>query len=75
MAAVMAPEPQRREEGVRHLNAHIVPLERALIARAKALELQTASSPVTHDMTPGEAVILLRVAGEFRALAEELHHW
>lgn len=65
--------PARRDDRRKHLDAHVVPVERALLARAEALERQTAQSPVTHDMTPGEAVILLRVAGEFRALAEELH--
>lgn len=68
-------EPQRREHRKTHLDASAVPVERALIARAQDIEMRTARAPVTHEMTPGECVILLRVAVEFRALAEELHWW
>lgn len=71
----MTAGPRRRERRAPHLDAHIAPAERALLARAEALEQQTAQSPVTHDMTPAEVVILLRVAAEFRLLAEELHFW
>jgi hypothetical protein len=70
----MAQGPQRRAEPVRHLNAHIAPVERALIARAKAIEEQAATAPEGPD---GELLqaIMEAVAGEFRKLADELHHW
>lgn len=69
----MAREPQRRDEP-RHLDAAIVPLERALIARAKTLETM-AGSEVAVSTDPADAVIMARIATEFRALADELHHW
>jgi hypothetical protein len=63
-------EPQRRtdEQRRRHLDAHEVPLERALLARAAAIQDATGDEP---------SLLLTQVylAGEFRALAAELHHW
>lgn len=65
----MAREPQRAAEP-RHLNAHIVPVERALIARATAIE-EKAEAEMSVSLKPA----LHAVAAEFRALAAELHHW
>lgn len=79
----MAREPQRREEP-RHLDAALVPLERALLARAHELSsaaMQTFAvlGPEREDGTPDPARIepnlKLMLAAELRALAAELHHW
>jgi hypothetical protein len=67
------PAPKRREVRRTHLDAGVVPVERALLARAEAIESRIVTSHnVMLDANPIGAVILL-VAGEFRALAEELH--
>ena len=63
----MAREPQRREQPA-PLGAAIIPVERALIARAKNLEDQSRA-------TDGGNVYYLFLAAEFRALAAELSHW
>ena len=68
----MAQQPKRRTVRNPHLDAHIVPVERALIARAEALE-QVAASDAVLTVDPSEAAIAARVSTEFRALAEELH--
>lgn len=71
----MAREPQRAAEP-HHLDARIVPVERALIARADALEAE--AEELANDGIPAygtEQAVLLRMAKEFRNLAEELHHW
>lgn len=65
----MAREPQRREEPRQHLDAAVVPVEQALLARAKALEELTADSPVTGSAAPIKAVILHHLAIELRAIA------
>lgn len=62
----MAPEPQRRPEPRKHLDASVVPVERALLARADALEAR----PQYVEEIPWK-----QVAAEFRRLAEELHYW
>jgi hypothetical protein len=64
-------EPQRRtdEQRRRHLDAHEVPLERALLARAAAIQDATGDEPSSLLLTQ------VYLAGEFRALAEELHYW
>jgi hypothetical protein len=63
----MVAGPQRRPATL-HLNAHIVPVERALLERARVLEEQSRN-------TDGGNGSFLFLAAEFRALAEELHHW
>lgn len=74
----MAREPQRREQAA-PLGAAIVPVERALIARAKALEahVDTLMENVEDDDTDNMLLplALATVAQEFRALAAELSHW
>jgi hypothetical protein len=66
----MAAQPKRREVRQTHLDAHIVPVERALRARAAKLSERGTAMP------PGaEADTLLAVAAEFTELAEELHFW
>lgn len=67
----MAAGPQRRPEPVRHLLAHIVPVEKALHERADQLLKEADDLP--DDSIP--AAIKLTVAAEFRKLAAELHHW
>jgi hypothetical protein len=69
----MAREPQRREQP-RHLDAAIVPLERALLARAKAIEDTVGDLAEDVAATP-EARALGIVAGQFRGLADELRYW
>jgi hypothetical protein len=58
--------PQRRETRKTHLDASVVPVEQALLARADALDKRTQHI---------EEIPWSQVAAEFRALAEELHHW
>jgi len=60
--------PPRREQRRTHLDASVVPVERALVARAEKLEDQSRK-------TDGGNVNYLFIAAEFRALAEELHWW
>ena len=69
----MAREPQRSEQP-RPLGAAIMPVQRALIARAK--EIEKDDLIISANM-PAEVVAAVRVilAAEFRALAEELGHW
>lgn len=67
---------RERSEQPRPLGAAIVPVQRALLARAKALEDRVAQgeSPVIR-INPVEAAVLTSIANEFRALADELSHW
>jgi hypothetical protein len=62
-------EPQRRETRRPHLDASVVPVKQALLARASALT-KAADDP---DVFPLEQVVSQHVAAEFLALAEELH--
>lgn len=74
----VASGPRRNELGKPHLDAHIVPVERALITRADALEAEAedmAAKPVPEGAHGSEQATVLRIAKEFRNLAEELHHW
>lgn len=61
-------EPKRREQRRTHLDASVVPVERALLARAQTLERQS-------EETDGGNANYLFVAAEFRSLAAELHYW
>ena len=63
----MAREPQRSDQP-KPLGAAIMPVQRALIARAQALEEGSRK-------TDGGNETYLFVAVEFRKLAAELHHW
>jgi hypothetical protein len=70
----MAAGPQRRKDPVPHLMAHIAPVERALNERARMLEIKAAEvaiAPLSGDV----GAVYRDLAAEFRALAEELHHW
>jgi hypothetical protein len=76
---LMAREPQREREP-RHLDAKLVPVEHALLARAKAIEADAALAVELVTAHPGlrtadNVPMLTRMAAEFRALAEELHYW
>jgi hypothetical protein len=69
----MAAIPQRRKLPARHLPAQLVPLERALLTRADAIEQTSAD---VRDAGLGDhARALMAIAAEFLALAEEMHHW
>jgi hypothetical protein len=70
----MANDPRRREQRRTHLDASVVPVERALLARAESLETSAEALNQLAIAAP-TAVILANVAAEFRALAEELHFW
>lgn len=63
-------EPQRRPEPRKFLDASLVPLERALLARAGELDKKAAVEP-----TGTVNWIAMEMAAEFRALAEELRYW
>lgn len=74
----MAREPQRAAQP-RPLNAAVVPVERALLARAAAIQGQV-DAIVDNEGDDDEGKLLTAhalatVAEEFRALAEELHYW
>jgi hypothetical protein len=83
----MAPQPQRREQRKTHLDASVVPMERALLARAADMESASATfrqaasaPPLAGDEAAAQsalarAAVLDVTASEFRALAEELHWW
>ena len=62
-------QPQRRTIRQNHLDARIVPVERALIARAEVLEKRADEPGDGNDQT------YLVVAAEFLALADEIHFW
>jgi hypothetical protein len=77
-------EPQRRPQRRTHLDASVVPVERALLARAHELSSDAMQAfailgPEREDGTADPARIgpnlKLIVAAEFRLLAEELHYW
>lgn len=67
--------PRRLEKRRPHLDAQVVPVERALLARAEVLEREVAEGrefiPEDHPERTPDALRL--VAAEFRALAEEFH--
>jgi hypothetical protein len=79
------PQPPRREQRKTHLDASVVPVERALLARAGQVgsDLGTVRRELrVHGITERDARGLTEViansvaaivAAEFRALAEELH--
>lgn len=73
----MAAGPQRRENPAQ-LDARLIPVERALLARAAELE-QASHVTGSPDEYPVEVVIARlvesRMAAEWRKLAEELHYW
>lgn len=77
----MAAGPQRRAQRAAHLNAHIMPVELALKARADFLSLRASQRNAINEafiIENGpdiESAVDVRVAEEFRALAEELHFW
>lgn len=76
----MAREPQRRDEPA-HLDAKLVPVKNALIARAAFLSLRASqrNAVMQDDIIENgpniESALEVRIADEFRALADELHHW
>lgn len=73
----MSNTPPRKTLRTAHLDASIVHVEHALIARAEKLENfvreETASGDTAVNITRITAADL--VAAEFRLLAEELHWW
>jgi hypothetical protein len=63
-------EPKRRERRLAHLDASVVPVERAFLARAEAMkDERDGTAPTDHDM------FLVQAEIQFRMLAEELHWW
>ena len=64
------PAPKRREQRRTHLDASVVPVERALLARAADLdEREKAYAGPPDGFSPADMAI------EFRNLADELHYW
>lgn len=70
----MAAGPQRRTTPVKHLLAHLVPVELALKERAAAIERDGLAEAADMDPAVTGALQVILPA-EFRALAAELHHW
>lgn len=66
----MTAQPQRRAVRQEHLDARVVPVERALLARAEAVSRQADA-----EMDVAAVKALNIVAVEFRLLADELHYW
>ena len=62
-------EPKRREQRRTHLDASVVPVERALLARAAKLE------SVPEGAIETENILREFLAAEYRFMAEELHFW
>lgn len=81
----MAAGPPRLPTPAAHVTAHVAPVERALLERARVLEEDPGSLGGSileaAAATEGASAAWLRtyvanvVAAEFRALAAELHHW
>ena len=85
----MATEPVRRPEPRLFLDASLVPLERALRARADdvsgdagrhRIAVEVRKQARVHGVVDVSAdglagVLAVTLAGELRALADELHHW
>jgi hypothetical protein len=73
----MPAQPRRRPVRNPHLDAHIVPVERALIARAEVMDER--AKDILGDPDAGAdlltGTVLAGMAQEFRALAEECHWW
>lgn len=77
------PMPQRRATRKTHLDASVVPVEMALLARAEdldnlALTARGASAAVGGPVLVREGMThetAQAIADEFHALAEELHWW
>lgn len=69
----------RREERKKFLDASLVPLENALLARAKIINergIRIGSGRIGSGYrNSSEANFLLVLSAEFVELAEELHHW
>ena len=70
-------EPPRRTQRRTHLDASVVPVERAYLARAAVLEDQATqlAAAADDDALPKLAEFKVMLAAEHRALAEELHYW
>ena len=66
----MAAGPQRRTTPAPHLSAAAVPVERALLARAQAIEDERIPDGPVETYTTQTII-----AAEFRKLADELHWW
>ena len=76
----MAAQPPRRTTPAPHLLPQVVPVEKALLARAEAIEadadlLEAQAQKLGPGMPPLDAIACRVVATEFRALADELHYW
>ena len=71
------PGPPRRPQPRKYLDAGLVPLERALLARAGVLdeESRTAQDPANVTAEGRGSALLGIIAAELRELADELHYW
>lgn len=74
--------PQRLRKRRDHLDAHVVPVERALLERARALSQDVLDTPETPGATDEQVMIqglqkavCAIVSHELLDLAEELHWW
>lgn len=67
--------PARREFRRTHLDASVVPVERAFLARADALAAEAARLRDQGRANGPLAGICYGLGDEFRQLAEELHWW
>ena len=72
--------PPRREQRKTYLDASVVPVSLALLARADALETEALTVSANIGNEPWDRIkeneahkVISAIATEFRALAEELH--
>ncbi len=69
---------QRKEQPKKFLDASLVSLEKALLARADSLEKESDSVSFEIENASYEGTawfVARRVANEYRLLAEEMHYW
>lgn len=75
----MAAGPRRLPDPVPHVTAHVAPVERALLERARVLDerARAARELPEWELTVEGARSRFdeHIAAEFRTLATELHHW
>jgi hypothetical protein len=73
----MVQEQVRRKAKKRFLDASLIPLEKALEERARAIENFDENMAVVTDGSTTDITYQARqfVADQFRALAEELYYW
>ena len=71
----MAAGPQRKTIPAPHLLAPVPGIERALRYRAEVLGEEAKALAGTGDVSAAACDVKAEIAQQFRALADEFHHW